>query len=102
GDHTDLAIVVRVTPGIPFFVQNYLLGLAGVPLGKYLLVSCIISWSYTVGFVVFGDALLHGKGKMALLAVSLLVAAAVITHWLRKHYARKKAHRKPPTVHENL
>jgi uncharacterized membrane protein YdjX (TVP38/TMEM64 family) len=91
GDYTDLAIVMRVTPGIPFFVQNYLLGLAGVPIVKYLVVSCLVSWTYTAGFVLFGDALLHGKGKIAMIAVSLLVVAAVATHWLRKRVAKKKA-----------
>jgi uncharacterized membrane protein YdjX (TVP38/TMEM64 family) len=91
GDLTDLAIVVRVTPGIPFFVQNYLLGIAGVPFGRYLLVSCTVVWLYTTGFVLFGDALLNGKGKMAMLAASVLVVAVVATHWARKHYGKKKA-----------
>lgn len=87
---TDLAIVVRVTPGIPFFVQNYLLGLARVPFGRYLIVSCIVVWIYSAGFVLFGDALLHGKGKMATLAASLLIVAVAGTNWARKHYAKKK------------
>jgi uncharacterized membrane protein YdjX (TVP38/TMEM64 family) len=89
GDLTDLTIVLRVTPGTPFFIQNYLLGLAGVPFGKYLIVSCIVTWIYTAAFVMFGDALLHGKGKMAIFAFGLLVAAVVITQWARKKYAKK-------------
>lgn len=89
-DLTDLTIVLRVTPGVPFLVQNYLLGLARVPFGRYLFVSCIVIWLYTVGFVLFGDALLHGKGKMAMLAGSVLVLAVVATHWARKHFAKKK------------
>jgi len=91
GDMTDLAIVVRVTPGIPFFAQNYLLGLAGVPFGKYVVVSCVTTWIYTTAFVLFGDALLHGKGKVAMLAGSLLVLAVAATHWARKHYGKKRA-----------
>ena len=91
GDLTDLAIVTRVTPGVPFFVQNYLLGLAGVPFGRYLLVSCVVTWIYTAGFVLFGDALLHGKGRLAMLAASVLVLAVVATHWARKHYGKKRA-----------
>lgn len=91
GDLTDLAIIVRVTPGSPFFVQNYLLGLARVPFGKYLLVSCIVQGIYVPAFVLFGDALLHGKGKLAMAAAGLLVAGAVATHWARKHYGKKKA-----------
>jgi len=91
GDLTDLTVILRVTPGTPFFIQNYLLGMAGVPFGKYFLVSAIVTWVYTSAFVLFGDALLHGKGKMAMLALSLLVVAAVVTHWARKHFAKKKA-----------
>lgn len=90
-DMTDLTIIVRVTPGSPFPVQNYLLGLAGVPFGKYLLVSFIVQVIYTPAFVLFGDALLHGKGKMVMIAASLLVVAVVVTHWVRKHFAKKKA-----------
>jgi uncharacterized membrane protein YdjX (TVP38/TMEM64 family) len=91
GDLTDLTIIVRVTPGTPFFVQNYLLGLANVPFGKYLLISCVVQAIYTPAFVLFGDALLHGRGRMALLAASLLVVAVVATHWARKHYGKKEA-----------
>ena len=91
GDLTDLTIVLRVTPGTPFFIQNYLLGLAGVPFLKYLIVSCIVTWIYTTAFVLFGDALLHGKGKMAVLAIGLFIAAVVLTQWARKRYAKKKA-----------
>lgn len=89
GDATDLAIIVRVTPGIPFFVQNYLLGLAGVPFLRYLMISCLFSWSYAVGFVLFGDALLQGKGKIAMIAISLLIAATAATHLARKHYQKR-------------
>ena len=89
-DMTDLVIIVRVTPGSPFPVQNYLLGLANVPFGRYLLVSFIVQAIYTPAFVLFGDALLHGKGKLAMIAIGLLTAAAVATHWARKHYGKKK------------
>jgi uncharacterized membrane protein YdjX (TVP38/TMEM64 family) len=90
GDTTDLIILVRVTPGIPFFVQNYVLGLADAPLGKYLVISCAVNWSYTTGLLLFGDALLQGKGKIILIAISVLVVAAVATHLLRRHSNRGK------------
>jgi uncharacterized membrane protein YdjX (TVP38/TMEM64 family) len=89
-DMTDLAIIVRVTPGSPFPVQNYLLGLANVPFGRNLLVAFVVQLVYTPAFVLFGDALRQGKGKLAMFAVGLLVAAAAGTHLLRKHYAKKK------------
>lgn len=90
GDVTDLVAILRLTPGIPFFAQNYLAGLAEVPFGKYLVVSCILTWPVNVGFMLFGDALLQGKGKVALIALSLLLALTAITHLVRRHYNRKK------------
>ena len=90
GDATDLTIIVRATPGTPFFVQNYLLGLAGVPFWKYLTISCVFNWSYSIAFVLFGEALLHGNGKTVILAVSLLIVAMTVTHLARKHYASKR------------
>ena len=89
-DATDLIILLRVV-GLPFPVQNYLLGLAGIPFGKYLLVSCLVTWPANIAFIFFGDALLHGKGKLALLAFSLLLALMAATQLLRKHYGKKRA-----------
>jgi uncharacterized membrane protein YdjX (TVP38/TMEM64 family) len=87
---TDLVMLLRLTPGIPFFVQNYLLGLAEMPFVKYMLISCLISCPQNVAFVLFGDALVQGKGKMALIAGGLIAAAIVATRFARKHYAKKK------------
>ena len=44
GDMGDLIVLVRVTPGIPFAVQNYLLGLADAPPAKFFAISCLASW----------------------------------------------------------
>jgi hypothetical protein len=44
-----------------------------------------------VGFLVFGDALNQGRGKLILLAVLLLAALVVGIQLLRKHMAKKKA-----------
>ena len=89
-DTANLAVIIRVTPGIPFCVQNYLLGIARVPFVKFVVISCLISWSYATAYILFGDALLHGKAKVGILAVSIFVAAAAITRLARKHYSQKK------------
>lgn len=91
GDVTDVIIIVRVTPGIPFFAQNYLLGLAGVPFRKYLAITCIFTWGLSAAFVLFGDALMRGEGKVALITASFVIAAAAATHLTRKHYSKKNA-----------
>ena len=90
GDASDLVIILRVTPGVPFCVQNYLLGLAEAPFGKFLLWSSVLSLPQMAGFVLFGDALLHGRGGMLLMAALLLVAAMALAHFLRRHYTRNK------------
>lgn len=90
GDVTDLIVLLRVTPGVPFPVQNYLLGLAGVPFVRYLVVSALIQLPINGAVILFGDALLHGKGKIALVSLLLLLTLMVGTHLVRKHYGAKK------------
>lgn len=89
GDVSDLIVLIRVTPVLPFFAQNYLLGLADVPFVRYLFISTAIQGSVSVGFILFGDALSQGRGKMALLAAGLIAMLAVGTHLLRRHYGKK-------------
>lgn len=91
GDETGLIVLLRVTPGIPFPVQNYLLGIARTSFSRYLLISFAIQGPLCGAFVVFGDALLHGKGKMAFLVISVIAALLVGTRLLRQHYAKKRA-----------
>lgn len=90
GDAADLVVILRVTPGVPFPAQNYLLGLARVPFVKYVVISCAIQWAFNAAFILFGDALLHGKGKLAIIGFSALLALTAGTHLVRKHYERRK------------
>ena len=89
--HWDVSILVRVTPGPPFFVQSALLGLAQVPVRIYLTVSVIVAGLYGTAFVVFGEALLAGKGRMVMLGFGGFAALTIGAHVLRRHLARKKA-----------
>jgi uncharacterized membrane protein YdjX (TVP38/TMEM64 family) len=90
-NETALTVLLRVTPGPPFVLQSYLLGLAGVAFRLYMLVSWPISTAYAIAFILFGDSLAQGKGKVALLAVSLFIALTVGVQFLRRHYARRRA-----------
>lgn len=89
GDLTDLIILLRVTPGIPFCVQNYLAGIADAPFGRYMLVSCIIVWPLNVAIMLFGDALLQGNSKVAFVTLGVLAAFAIARLLLRRRYAAK-------------
>ncbi|MDP1580007.1 MAG: VTT domain-containing protein [Candidatus Didemnitutus sp.] len=90
GDATDLVILLRVTPGVPYVVQNYLAGLAEVPFGRYVLVSVVIGWPLIAVYLLFGDAILHGKGQLAWLAGSGLAALLTLAHLVRRHYEKRR------------
>jgi uncharacterized membrane protein YdjX (TVP38/TMEM64 family) len=89
GDVTDLIVLLRVTPGLPFPVQNYLLGLAAVPFLRYFAVSCLIAFPLNAAIVIFGDALLQGRGGKALAGLLLLLAVMAAIHLVRRHYRAK-------------
>lgn len=90
-EQLEVTLLLRITPGPPFFVQSYLLGLGNVRFFTYIWVSWTIAMAYGVGFVVFGDAIIHGRAGAAVTGVSLFIAAVIITHLIRKHYGRRRA-----------
>jgi uncharacterized membrane protein YdjX (TVP38/TMEM64 family) len=97
GDAAKLIVLLRLTPGPPFSVQNYLLGLAEVPFGRYLVLSCLTQGALFSGLVVFGDALSQGKARTVLFAAGGVVAVVIGTRLVRQHLARKKAAEPSPT-----
>eukprot|EP01031_Cornospumella_fuschlensis_P004859 gene4859-6078_t len=74
----SVALVVRLTPGPPFFLQGYILGLAEVPFRLYMMVSwlCVMPWA--VGAIVMGQGILNGNFKVAATGLGLIVVAVVI------------------------
>jgi uncharacterized membrane protein YdjX (TVP38/TMEM64 family) len=90
-DHAQLTLIIRITPGPPFFMQGYLLGLAGVRFFTYQWISWTVAMALGSGVIVFGDAILHGKGRAAFLGLSAMVGVTLIIHFLRRHYGKKAA-----------
>lgn len=88
-DQFELTLLLRITPGPPFFFQNYLLGLAGIPFRLYFLVS----WTFVMiqggGVVIFGKYLKEGKGGGIMIGASVIVAVVLIVHIVRRHYAKR-------------
>ena len=89
-DHAEITLVLRITPGPPFFMQGYLLGLAGVNFRTYMWISWVVAMAYAIGFIIFGEAILHGKAGRAILGLSAIVAVALLFHVLRRHYGKKR------------
>jgi len=86
---SEVTLLLRITPGPPFFLQNFLLGLAEIPFPRYLAISWTVIMLTTTGLVIFGGAFVNGKGGEAVLGISLFVAALLIIHILRRHYAKR-------------
>jgi uncharacterized membrane protein YdjX (TVP38/TMEM64 family) len=80
----QVTTIVRLAPGLPFFMQSYLLGLVRTPFVIYMIVSTLVPAGYLVAVILFGDALWSGKVKNALLAASLLGIVAGLIHLLRR------------------
>jgi uncharacterized membrane protein YdjX (TVP38/TMEM64 family) len=86
-----VAILVRTTPGPPFFLQGYILGLAGVSFRTYMLVPFVVQSVIGTGFILFGRALMEGKGRMAMIGVLLLVAMLSGVQIVRRKLAKHDA-----------
>jgi uncharacterized membrane protein YdjX (TVP38/TMEM64 family) len=86
-----VAITIRLTPGPPFFMQGYLLGLAEVPFRTYMIVSwlCILPWA--IGAIVLGKGILNGNFKLVLYGMGVIVVAVVVVKAIRKRYAARVA-----------
>jgi uncharacterized membrane protein YdjX (TVP38/TMEM64 family) len=87
-EHLEVTLLVRITPGPPYSLQCYLLGLGNVAFFTYMWVSWLIAMLYAVSIIVFGEAIVHGKSGMAAIGVSLFVAAVIIVHLVRKDYGK--------------
>ncbi len=90
-EQVEVTLLLRITPGPPFCIQSYLLGMARIKFSTYMFISWIVAMAYASPFIIFGKAILEGRGQLAFFGLSILVAVVLIVHLLRKHYGKKKA-----------
>lgn len=90
GDHLGLVLLVRLTPGPPYALQGVVLGLAEVPFRIYLIVSWLVVMGYTTAFIVFGKALMEGKGGAVAIGVALLAIVVIIVRMVRRNVLKKR------------
>jgi uncharacterized membrane protein YdjX (TVP38/TMEM64 family) len=87
GNALSITLFFRLTPGIPFFVQSYLLGLAEVPFVLYMVASWVANLPMAIGAIVLGKGIFNGNFKMVGIGLGVLAVAIVLVHWLRRRYA---------------
>jgi len=90
GDELKFLLLFRIAPGMPLFLQNYILGLAEVGFGRYLAVSLLAQVPYALGFVWFGQALTESSGWKVLLTVAGLAAIVLVVSLLRSWLSRRQ------------
>lgn len=77
-------LLLRLTPGVPFFIQNYLLGFLKVPFGLYLPVSAGCNALISVGVVLSGAGVADGNLKPLITGVGLIVVGVVFVQMIRQ------------------
>ncbi|MDP3069230.1 MAG: VTT domain-containing protein [Opitutaceae bacterium] len=91
GNALSIALVVRLTPGPPFFLQSYVLGLAEVPFRLYLIVSWLAVMPLSLAFVLLGKAAREGHfGKIGAV-FGLIVVAVVVVQIVRRRVTKREA-----------
>ena len=83
-------LLVRVTPGIPYFIQSWTLVLSGVPLIPFVLISVLVQMVYATGFVVLGRAAFEGRLGVSTLTVAFLIAAGLCARAVRGRLRRPR------------
>ena len=78
--------LIRITPGIPYFVQSWVIGLAGVAIGPFLLITIAIQMFYAAGFVVLGRSAFEGEVGVAVGAIALLVVVSIVARIVHKRF----------------
>ena len=81
-----LGFILRLTPGIPYALQNIVLGILGMRFRPYLLVSIPSTSLWTAGFVITGGAIFKGHFGWAITGIVILIVLVLVTRmWSRKN-----------------
>jgi uncharacterized membrane protein YdjX (TVP38/TMEM64 family) len=84
-----VTLLLRITPGPPFFAQSYLLALGRVPFGSYMLVSVLVAWTLSAPVIILGDSLVSGSAGKFVFGLLVIVAAVIVFRLVRKRVARR-------------
>lgn len=85
-----VSLLVRLTPGPPFFFQSYLLGLAEVPFRLYMIVSWLAVLPIALSVVLLGKAAREGSLGKIFAVLGLMVVAVVAVQIVRRRVAKRE------------
>jgi uncharacterized membrane protein YdjX (TVP38/TMEM64 family) len=85
------ATLVRAAPGPTVAMKSYTLGLSGVPIVPYILVSWPFSMTYAALLILLGDSALDGRTDGLVLATTLILALGLGVRLLHRRLQRVRA-----------
>jgi uncharacterized membrane protein YdjX (TVP38/TMEM64 family) len=89
-NHVRLILILRLTPGMPFFIQNYVLGFLRPPFRLYLPLSMLCNAPIICGVVLSGAGLANGRLLPLIVGVGLVILTLLLTHSARCWLARRR------------
>lgn len=101
GDQWLFTFLIRAVPGVPYALQNWILGLAGIERVRYLVISWPIQMLYAIAWIVAGESAFEGRYGMLIGALSLILAIALLGRWVGKRARRARAELVLPTQNTN-
>jgi uncharacterized membrane protein YdjX (TVP38/TMEM64 family) len=79
-----ILILIRLSPWIPLPLQNYAIGLSGVPLSLNLLIGVPAQAIYAVIFLLFGEALYEGKENVLAVLIFAIISTVFLAYYLKR------------------
>jgi uncharacterized membrane protein YdjX (TVP38/TMEM64 family) len=92
-------LLVRITPGLPFFLKNYATALVGVSFLPYLIISWITTFIYAIAFIILGESLIHHDIGHGIWAVALLGLVVMGPWLLRRQQKQRTSTCEPANIH---
>lgn len=88
-DEALFITLIRLTPGIPYFLQNLILACARLDLMRFMVLSVAIQMIYVTGFVVLGRSALDGQLGWAIGGIALIIGVAAGARMIAKRRSRR-------------
>lgn len=93
-----VALLIKIAPGVPAFIKNYLIGLSGIHVLPYFAICFGITIWYAAAFVILGDSIYDKDPRLAIIAVALMLLILATLHLLRRRLAARNSIGKSSTV----
>lgn len=87
----NVLLVVRLTPGPPYALQCFVLGVAEAPFRLYMIVSWLAILPWSVGAIVLGKGIFNGNIGAVLIGVGVLIVATIGMQWARKRFFARES-----------